>query len=913
MMFAALPSPAQDKAADPFEVLVQGNNLYSFYHDYDEDGDGKLDTAERAALTRRLLRDFDLNGDKTLDERELLLARAFSYSCNTCDGNHNGRLEASEREALLTELTAIGDLDDDGKLSLDELRLAVGLKELLDQEDKLGWANPNIPPMPWLPYRQETQSAQKLLALLERHYDSVRGRQVDLAALEREITLLQPFDALVALWPEYDVDKNQHWDKAERARLAKDFPSLLDLNGDGAVSAEELQEVGLRFAFKRGIEPQNTKAGRQEWLTPEASRAFDSLYLTSYDTNRNGRWEPKELKAGRNWELLLPKFFYRHPEFDLDGDKKMSPPERATFMTWLIENRDAGTNGALDPAKMDVCFLDEMLLYSMFPDPEKRAAQRAKLLAICDLNHNGRFETGEARIASWCFGMVKKDNAQEMAQLRDQVQAEADHNHDGVLDPREAERFLRQEAFWTQLVNPFRAADLDRDGWFCPQERAALTQAWLKECDRNGNGHLELCELQEKVDEVDYTDAVVRSLSSMCGDNGFMVLDYDKPEYFNKQLLQREFATRLCDIDGDGWLDAEELEFLSATGSYLSRQGRTQAFRQLLDAVLNNPPEAEEKKSLAEIGKIIGQRPDPQQMQKARADADTVRDGLVKALNGVNVYDTDRDGILSAREIQVGVMLENALREFLAVNGGNEAAAQELDRNGDKKIDAGEWRAYITSLLPDYDANHNGRIEAGEMAKKIAFELLLLDNLGRFQIPRNAKGQMDAAGRKAVLERLAKRYDLNGDGKVDLPELQQKHWVDGEMFMLGYLYPEFEPKNVNDFVTETKRIALEAVLVKEYDTNHDGRLDLAEFQVLFNKHRFEAQQAAQKSIARQAEEHQKAEQEQARLLLEQARRQQEARWLRTYDFNGNGKLDPEERTRAEADAKAGIQAPARDE
>jgi hypothetical protein len=36
-------------------------------------------------------------------------------------------------------------------------------------------------------------------------------------------------------------------------------------------------------------------------------------------------------------------------------------------------------------------------------------------------------------------------------------------------------------------------------------------------------------------------------------------------------------------------------------------------------------------------------------------------------------------------------------------------------------------------------------------------------------------------------------------------------------------------------------------------------------------------------------------------------------WLKKYDFNGNGKLDPEERTRAETEAKAGIQAPARDE
>jgi alpha-tubulin suppressor-like RCC1 family protein len=54
-----------------------------------------------------------------------------------------------------------------------------------------------------------------------------------------------------------------------------------------------------------------------------------------------------------------------------------------------------------------------------------------------------------------------------------------------------------------------------------------------------------------------------------------------------------------------------------------------------------------------------------------------------------------------------------------------------------------------------------------------------------------------------------------------------------------------------------------------------------------------------------------AQKEQAR--LGQQRKQQEAIWLKKYDLNGNGQLDPEERQRAEADAKARIVAPAQDE
>jgi type II secretory pathway component PulJ len=69
----------------------------------------------------------------------------------------------------------------------------------------------------------------------------------------------------------------------------------------------------------------------------------------------------------------------------------------------------------------------------------------------------------------------------------------------------------------------------------------------------------------------------------------------------------------------------------------------------------------------------------------------------------------------------------------------------------------------------------------------------------------------------------------------------------------------------------------------------------------------------QEMIRCQQEEQKRLEEEQKRRRQEEQRRQLEAHWLKKYDFNGNGKLDLEEHQRAEADAKAGIQAPARDE
>lgn len=51
----------------------------------------------------------------------------------------------------------------------------------------------------------------------------------------------------------------------------------------------------------------------------------------------------------------------------------------------------------------------------------------------------------------------------------------------------------------------------------------------------------------------------------------------------------------------------------------------------------------------------------------------------------------------------------------------------------------------------------------------------------------------------------------------------------------------------------------------------------------------------------------------ARRLMTPAEKQQEAEWLKQYDLNGNGQLDPEERARAEKETKAGIEAPAMDD
>ena len=89
--------------------------------------------------------------------------------------------------------------------------------------------------------------------------------------------------------------------------------------------------------------------------------------------------------------------------------------------------------------------------------------------------------------------------------------------------------------------------------------------------------------------------------------------------------------------------------------------------------------------------------------------------------------------------------------------------------------------------------------------------------------------------------------------------------------------------------------------LRKYDLNHNGQADPDETaRAKVDLLEEEALERQKLELARREEEDRK-------------QRQQDAKWLPKYDFNGNGKLDPEEHQRAEADAKAGIVAPARDE
>jgi Ca2+-binding EF-hand superfamily protein len=823
-----------------------------YFQAYDEDGDGRFNAEERTWLTQRLLRDFDFNGNGHLEADELLAGQCFMSPRLPFDDNKNGRLEKREREKLMAALLRCGDADQDGKLSSAEWRDGAEVLLLFSRS----WFSGS---------RTEWQA--RFDHIVE-DYGVLHEGRLDVVKLKREIAIASTLQALRSDWPDYDRNHNQNIDPDEREPMRAALQGILDLDGDGTVTVEEAEEVTWRFVFTYQRHPEAPVEERRQWLAKEARQAFDARYLPDYDLNHNGRWEADEQRIASGSEWVLEVQFHSHPQFDLDHNQKMDRQERQAVLAWMIKTYGVGNaDGTTDWRQIadDHCKdLDTLLADTPANGREQR---RAELLAVFDFNHNGTLEPAEALAATGNPYFLRgwKDDAKKQGlQLAYQktLLAWYDKNQDGTLDMPEARRLCRQEPMWPGLRQDNPEFDLEKKGFLNAEERTAFVHTNLKLYDLNSNGRLECGELQEKQTCERYDVAATRGLLNF----GELLFDRQTPrDPVSKKVTRKSaltLALQLADFDGDGWLDSEEKEILGKMGNFVLQLSR--------ETVPGRKPE------ITVTGKL-----EPAQ----------IKDLLWKHLSR---YDANRNGRLDLDEMRTGIGIEMNLLALLSPQ--SEATARELDPNGDGVVSEEERRAFFASLLPDFDANRNGRIEPEELNEKALYESNLSVTLDGFPKIRPADYRMTAKVRTALLAELVKYYDTNGNGKIDPAELKEKLLRDSALLRVAPLFPGFENLEFNH--PDSQLRALEKLLLKDYDRDHNGRIDTAEADLI-------TQELSYKAMV--------AKNEQSKKKIQQQQERRDAEWLKKYDFNGNGKLDPEERTRAEADAKAGIQAPARDE
>ena len=839
----------------------------STYRDFDDNGDGKLNFEEKELLNAVLIRDFDINKNGRLDAKELLLATCICNNMQDYDCNKNRRLEPRERQKFLDDMLCRYDNNKDGVLSIDELIYAKEMQQIFSDLLLLT----SLPPEIDRNHNQKIDPQEWVLFTnwLRLEYGLDKDGIPDLKKLKigaKENIFLQ---MLCRWFPGCGVDEDWNINKEKRNVLRVSLVNICGLNGDLQCDLEKLQNIEnrLRLMFCSGFIPTTNEinGNKLKWLLDKASSgSFHDEWFPAYDFNNDGHISAEEFLTAVPTENRLRIFFKAYPEFDLNKNGIMDKNERQSLAEYLLKKIGIEKNVLI--ARERICFyVDDEVFFSI----EENI--RSLISMGFDKDKDGVLSKNERSLAKQTLLQVYDVNHNNIFDMADIWMFACVERYAGrfyEFSSQKRKEILKQLVLWY---------DINKDGSIDNNEMSIARiyePYWMSisihEFDKNKDGFFDVSERNA------FTQAYLKDydlngngrferaeLAQIQADQYYYrlifsqnrLLDIHRDQAQEQEIIAQ--ITKLGDLDDDGWLDTDELDIICMM---------QHLFQQCL-------------------GKNPGIDADHNGLMNAKEYQDLATKYLLPR------YDSDHNGRLDIREMKNGLLIETTLLNLLQAK--NSDVAQELDPNGDGVITEEERQRFFDSLLNDFDFNDNGHIDPEELQAKLDFEKRFFRETKKFpQLIQIHDQKLDVQQRKILLAELAKHYDLDGNGKIGYYELIDKQDRDVVLGKIKYLYPEF----TKTILTEDKLLVLEKCLLKDYDWNKDGRITAGEAQFIPWIVGGKAMDVVRQKEMEQA-------------LLEV----QEAEWLKKYDLNGNGKLDPEERARAEQDAKAGIQAPAIDE
>jgi Ca2+-binding EF-hand superfamily protein len=650
---------------------------------------------------------------------------------------------------------------------------------------------------------------------------------------------------------DFDSNNDGVLSKAEREAVLEIFKDDFDLDQDGRMTLDDLQVlVNLPGSMKEAIQRPAPFPTRFK----EQYAEFSKRLLPRYDRNGDGRWQPLEMRFATATDEAMDQFIYQ-----LRSSNPHAPKEGLDALRKrIVADRDLNGNGKLDFAEIprhyggsDPCFGPDPLdqLIGYRLADAKPPIPPKTLKAILAPPLSSKRLSQDPRLP-----------AESLADIMKTLMTLYDGNHDGKLDVEEAwvgnviETFLRQQVYRLKLFS-----------LTLEQQQAAIARL-VAAYDQNHDGRLSPVEAQRLPMAERYWIVITRvnETNRHLDKNGDGYLDADERKPIEQEILKR------YDLNQNGMLEPKEWQAYFANAAQ-----KAETF-------------------------------DPPLTPEEQADWDKKKPW----------FDFDQDGRIDLQEIR-SIMLYS-----MALDMGK-------GKNNTTYRDLWLWHDF---MLKNHDNNQDGRIDNYEFRDSLRC-------LDQWKALANLKKLPQEAESMPELRRWAlAQGDTNHDGKLSLQELtalnnyqsrlqhplfkdnpylfqlqkiDPQHPTYSEMAMveafnellwfMDPLYPEFARDN-DGWLTPAGRNLLAKHLLKIGDKNGNGRLEYEESQYLLRQNYVKVHEA--RETRRKAQMQREAE---------QAKRQQEAQWLKKYDFNGNGKLDLEERTRAEADSKAGIQAPARDE
>jgi Ca2+-binding EF-hand superfamily protein len=793
------------------------------------------------------------------------------------DLNYNGKCEPAE-QALVLSGWKYFDLDHDDQVDL--LELAIGqlgipcpLSFYVDRQEFFGLYRKQHPgPINARELRQAIDEELALnaiaaLACRDRSvgwWESLRAR---LAKEEDrnhngildhdELVMRGALDRALLLFfgdtfcDDFDLDNDGVLSQAERDAVLDTLKPDLDLDNDGQVSLNDLQVLTSHFSRTGGGSYFNFDA-----FSLKRSLGDDVKHLLPiYDRNGDGIWQPLEIVFANLTEDELAAFFHRlNPPINPEAENQtpFTPEARTAFIKQFLANRDLNGNGKIDFAEIPRSSWDPNVP-DYGPDPLDQLIGYRLDDAKPPIPPEVLVSLRQPAAAMQRLSRNPRIPTTSRDSIMSSLLALYDSNHDGKLDAEEAWAGNATEYILRCVIYPGKKPF---------PLTLAQQQAWLARMltlyDKNQDGRLSMVE------------------ASNCAISEAMWVSLRDINATTKRLNQ----------NGDRWLDPEERKAL---------------IPEILKHYDFN------KNGLLELGELIAYRNEEAckhqlfgHLLTAEEEADWNKHG--------NWFDFDQDGKTDIWSVPPSSMLFDPGKDPLS-------DYQVLLR----------WHEF---MLKNYDTNQNGRIDQAEVSDYYAWAsqwAILASNRHLPPLPASlpelqqwalANGDANHDGKLSLREltRLNQYLEKQKRVQTDLFELQKidlQHPTMAELtsaaaftnlvYLLEPLYPEFD-KNQDMTLDPLEKLELAKYLINIGDRNGNGRLEYVE------SYRFWRLNCDKAEAARE-----KRRPEQLRRWEAQAQQEQDAEWLKKYDFNANGKLDPAERARAEADAKAGIQAPARDE
>jgi Ca2+-binding EF-hand superfamily protein len=810
------------------------------------------------------------DSELTAFEQEILDKTIQSYL--TIDLNYNGKCDPEER-ALVMAASDYFDFDFDGDGRVDSIEFIAGESQRLDANNFLNnYRNANPGPVEGKTFRIaiETEMAldmigsfngvlgqpgwrDKLLLQLVNEEDKNKNGLLD----HEELMMRMAFDkALLTLFGptvryDFDMDGNGGVDKKERDVVFDVLKSEFDLDGDGNISCDEL--LLLEWL------PDSIRQGKLQGPSlplvccfKQSLLAFSKKFLAVYDRNKDGKWQPLELAYANKTEITLRNFFYRLNNRDMPFSAKA----REELVKKLLVYRDINANGLVDCAEIP---------YERWnPDHPDFGPDPLDILIGCQIDstvpsvpHKIMESLRDPRSSIVRISQNQDIDPETLSGCMRSLLALYDSNHDKKID--------NEEAWVGKAVEDFLRKS------FCKEKASnfslKIRQIWIfkftEMYDMNHDGRLDVAE----------------ALKGMELEKCWI------------EILRLNEENKRYDKDGNGWLDAKErmaLESKVRINHDYNHNGVVE-LRELKNFLME-----EEYKTTLFKKKVLTL--DEQSLwSKTRKMFDYDHDGRVDIgffPESSMLYDRGKTGDLTYEDLC-------RWYQFMLTN---------YDRNKDGQVNMDEvyeysklsmlWRQLAQCKnIPPVPASLPGlqqwALTFGDIDGNQKLSMDELQQLVYFQEKRRQCPQLEFS--KALFD--LQKIDANNPSMAELSTMQA---FQDAIYWLAPLHPKFSKKGFWGR-SDAETLEFAQILLQTEDHNHNGRIDWDESTRLLIM-----------NYAKVEDRLQKEKQEQERLITQQ-QRQQEIEWLKKYDLNGNGKLDPEERARAEQDGKQGIQAPAIDE